>query len=67
MTTIKLSEKDRKELVALYENGRGFLLNVRKLAWMRRRALELRRKIDNGEATKQEKDEYVKIFYEAWL
>lgn len=41
-------------------------MNVR-LAWMRRRAVELRRKIDSGTATKQEKDEYVKIFYEAWL
>jgi hypothetical protein len=42
-------------------------MNARKLARLRRRAVELRKKIDSGEATREDKDEYVKIFYEAWL
>jgi len=46
-------------------------MNAKKLAWLRNRANELRRKIESGELTGEAKDravdEYVKIFYEAWL
>jgi len=46
-------------------------MSAKKTAWLRRRANELRRKIDSGElvgeAKEQAVDEYVKIFYEAWL
>lgn len=46
-------------------------MNARKLAWLRRRANELRRQIDSGELRGEAKtkavSEYVKVFYEAWL